>query len=37
LLLQRRLAEQGAALRMEKTGRGRFRLVLGRAVELVSS
>lgn len=37
LLLQRRLAEQDAALRMEKTGRGRFRLVLGRAVELVSS
>ena len=37
LLLQRRLAEQGAALRMEKTGRGRFRLVLGRAVELMST
>lgn len=35
LLLQRRLAEHGSALRIEKTGRGRFRLVLGRAVELV--
>lgn len=28
LLLQRRLQEQGAGLRMEKTGRGRFRLVV---------
>jgi hypothetical protein len=37
LLLQRRLAEQGGALRMEKTGRGRFRLVLQRPVELVSA
>jgi adenylate cyclase len=37
LLLQRRLAEQGDAVRMEKTGRGRFRLVLRRAVELVES
>ncbi|WP_253261930.1 hypothetical protein [Ramlibacter montanisoli] len=37
LLLQRRLAEQGGGLRMEKTGRGRFRLVLARPVELVSS
>ena len=36
LLLQRRLAEQGGALRMEKTGRGRFRLVLHRPVELVA-
>lgn len=35
LLLQRRLAEQGAAVRMEKTGRGRFRLCLQRPVELV--
>ncbi|MDE2606255.1 MAG: GAF domain-containing protein [Burkholderiales bacterium] len=35
LLLQRRLAEQGAAVRMEKTGRGRFRLVLQRPVELI--
>lgn len=35
LLLQRRLAEQGGAVRMEKTGRGRFRLCLQRAVELV--
>jgi putative methionine-R-sulfoxide reductase with GAF domain len=37
LLLQRRLAEQGGGVRMEKTGRGRFRLVLSRPVELVSS
>ena len=37
LLLQRRLAEQGGAVRMEKTGRGRFRLVLQRPVELLSS
>jgi len=35
LLLQRRLAEHGGPLRIEKTGRGRFRLVLQRAVELV--
>lgn len=35
LLLQRRLAEHGTDLRIEKTGRGRFRLVLGRPVELV--
>jgi len=35
LLLQRRLAEQDAAVRMEKTGRGRFRLVVQRPVELV--
>lgn len=35
LLLQRRLADQDAAVRIEKTGRGRFRLVLQRAVELV--
>jgi hypothetical protein len=37
LLLQRRLAEQGGGVRMEKTGRGRFRLLLDRPVELVSS
>jgi hypothetical protein len=37
LLLQRRLAEQDQAMRIEKTGRGRFRLVLGRPVELVSA
>ncbi|NML42987.1 GAF domain-containing protein [Ramlibacter sp. G-1-2-2] len=35
LLLQRRLVEQGAGLRIEKTGRGRFRLVVERAVQLV--
>jgi adenylate cyclase len=34
LLLQRRLAEQGGPIRIEKTGRGRFRLVLGQPVEL---
>ena len=34
LLLQRRLAEQGGAIRIEKTGRGRFRLALARPVEL---
>jgi hypothetical protein len=37
LLLQRRLAEQGAGLRIEKTGRGRFRLALERPVELVGA
>ena len=35
LLLQRRLAEQGGAVRMEKTGRGRFRLCVERTVELI--
>nr|WP_222623067.1 GAF domain-containing protein [Ramlibacter cellulosilyticus] len=35
LLLQRRLAEQEGAVRIEKTGRGRFRLVVQRGVELV--
>jgi len=35
LLLQRRLLEQDAAVRMEKTGRGRFRLVVHRPVELI--
>jgi hypothetical protein len=37
LLLQRRLSEQGGGLRIEKTGRGRFRLVLERPVELVEA
>lgn len=36
LLLQRRLTENGGPLRIEKTGRGRFRLVLERAVTLSS-
>jgi len=35
LLLQRRLAEQSPHLRIEKTGRGRFRLVVERPVEMV--
>ncbi len=35
LLLQRRLADWGGALQIEKTGRGRFRLVLDRALELI--
>lgn len=34
LLLQRRLAEHGSLMRIEKTGRGRFQLVLQRPVEL---
>jgi putative methionine-R-sulfoxide reductase with GAF domain len=34
LLLQRRLAEQGAPLRLEKAGRGRMRLTVERAVVL---
>jgi len=34
LLLQRRLAEQGSAIQLEKTGRGRLRLNLSRAVIL---
>ena len=34
LLLQRRLAEQNAAIRIEKAGRGRMRLVLSRPVVL---
>ncbi|MBE7367270.1 GAF domain-containing protein [Ramlibacter pallidus] len=37
LLLQRRLSEQGGGLRIEKTGRGRFRLVVERAVVLVEA
>jgi len=35
LLLQRRLAERDAPLQLEKAGRGRFRLVCARAIELV--
>lgn len=35
LLLQRRLADQRAAVRIEKTGRGRFRLAVQRPLELV--
>ena len=34
LLLQRRLAEHGGGLRIDKTGRGRFRLVVELPVEL---
>jgi hypothetical protein len=34
LLLQRRLQEHGPHLRIEKTGRGRFRLVAGRPLQL---
>jgi adenylate cyclase len=37
LLLQRRLDEHGAGVRMEKTGRGRFRIVLERPVDLVDA
>jgi GAF domain-containing protein len=37
LLLQRRLAEHGGGVRIEKTGRGRFRLVVDRAVALSAS
>jgi adenylate cyclase len=35
VLLRRRLAEHGPHIRIEKTGRGRFRLVLQRPVDLV--
>jgi adenylate cyclase len=35
VLLRRRLSEHGSYIRIEKTGRGRFRLVLQRPVELV--
>ena len=34
ILLQRRLAERGGPVRIEKTGRGRFRLVLERPLRL---
>jgi hypothetical protein len=34
VLLQRRLAERGGPLQIEKTGRGRFRFVVGRPLEL---
>lgn len=37
LLLQRRLQEHGPHLRMEKTGRGRFRLVVGRPLQLAEA
>jgi hypothetical protein len=35
LLLQRRLAERGAAMQIRKTGRGRFRVELQRPLRLV--
>ena len=35
VLLQRRLAERGACVRLERAGRGRLRLLVGRALELV--
>lgn len=35
VLLQRRLDERAAPLRIEKTGRGRFRLCVGRPLKLV--
>lgn len=35
VLLQRRLAERGGPLQIERTGRGRFRLVVGRRLELL--
>jgi len=36
LLLQRRLVEHGPLIRLEKTGRGQFRLVLQRPIELAT-
>jgi hypothetical protein len=35
VLLERRLAERSPSLHIEKTGRGRFRLVVGRPVKLL--
>ena len=37
LLLQRRLQEHGPHLRIEKTGRGRFRLAVGRPLLLLEA
>jgi len=37
LLLQRRLAERGAAMQIHKTGRGRFRVLLLRPMRLVQA
>lgn len=37
ILLERRLVERGACIRLEKTGRGRFRLAVGRRLELAGA